>query len=111
MRRVALKSIVTALALFVGQMVHAEPRGTLHMVVQFPPPSLGLPYTANGMPSSFYWHALFDSLTEWSLDGKLVPALAISWEQRDPLNGVFYLRPALNLPMATRLLLTSSLPL
>ena len=69
------------------------PSGTLRMVVQFPPPSLGLPYSANGMPSSFYWHALFDTLTEWDVDGKLVPALALTWEQRDPLTWTFRLRP------------------
>ena len=73
--------------------VSAEPRGTVRMVTQSPPPSLGLPFTANGSPSSFYWHALFDSLTEWSVGGQLVPALALSWEQRDPLTWAFELRP------------------
>ena len=70
----------------------ASPAGTVRMVTQFPPTSLGLPYTANGMPSSFYWHALFDTLTEWSVEGELGPALALSWEQRDTQTWAFTLR-------------------
>lgn len=95
-----LRVLILSTALLFGWPLHAqpygpaeEPRGTVRMVTQFPPPSLGLPYTANGMPSSFYWHALFDTLTEWSVDGDLVPALAQSWERRTPTTWAFQLRP------------------
>jgi peptide/nickel transport system substrate-binding protein len=71
---------------------HAQ-ESLLRVVVAHTPPSLGLPFTANGSPSSYYWHALFDTLTEWSTAGDLQPALAVSWQQRDPLTWDFKLRP------------------
>ncbi len=88
-----IKVAAVAITLCSVQPVGAEPFGSLSMTIRILPPSLGLPFTANGAPSSFYWHALFDTLTEWDVDGNLVPALALSWELRDPLTWVFELRP------------------
>ena len=70
-----------------------QPRSTVRMVTQNLPNSLGLPFSANGSPSSFYWHALFDTLTEWSVDDQMQGALAETWMRRDPQTWVFTLRP------------------
>ena len=66
---------------------------SVRIMTEFLPLSLGLPFGANGSPSTLYWHALFNTLTEWSVDNQLSPALASSWEQRDPLTWVFTIRP------------------
>lgn len=61
-------------------------RGTL-------PPSLGVPFTAVGPPSSEIWSALFDGLTRIGPDGAVQPALALSWDNTSPNTWRFQLRP------------------
>ncbi|MDX2224088.1 MAG: ABC transporter substrate-binding protein [Rhodospirillaceae bacterium] len=59
------------------------------------PPSLGVPFTAIGHPSSEVWIALFDALTVIDPDGQLRPALALSWENPAPAVWRFRLRPGI----------------
>ena len=84
--------MITSIVFGGGWAAASERVDTIRIVTQSLPPSLGLPYSANGSPSSYYWHALFDTLTEWDTEGVLVPALAKSWERRDMMTWAFTLR-------------------
>ncbi len=57
------------------------------------PVSFGNPYMANGSPANYVWAAMFDALTQMDQQGKLQPALAMSWENIDPKTWRFKLRP------------------
>lgn len=57
------------------------------------PASLGNPFKGNGRPGTLMWYALFDGLTRLDEQGRLVPGLALSWEQPEPLLWRFELRP------------------
>jgi peptide/nickel transport system substrate-binding protein len=57
------------------------------------PVSFGNPYMANGSPSNYVWAAMFDALTQIDAQGKLQPALALSWENIEPKAWRFKLRP------------------
>ncbi|MCB2106323.1 MAG: ABC transporter substrate-binding protein [Rhodobacteraceae bacterium] len=57
------------------------------------PPSLGVPFTAAGQPSSEIWIAIFDTLTRIDPNGAVQPALALSWENVSPTVWRFELRP------------------
>jgi peptide/nickel transport system substrate-binding protein len=59
------------------------------------PASLGNPFTSAGRPSSALWTALYDALTQISRDGRVLPALAQSWELRSPTTWRFTLKPGL----------------
>jgi len=75
--------------------VYSAPSGAqvaLRVGVSGLPPSLGNPYTANGIPSAYYWHAIFDTLTVIESDGRLVAALATGWERVGPTTWRFDLR-------------------
>ena len=56
------------------------------------PPTLGNPYGANGTPSSLLWSALFDGLTRLDPQGRIAPALAVSWHLESPTTWRFELR-------------------
>ena len=81
---------LAGLLLAVGLPAVAE---TLRVAVPTLPPTLGNPYGANGTPSSLTWSALFDGLTRLDPDGRLAPALAVSWEMETPTQWRFELRP------------------
>lgn len=57
------------------------------------PASLGNPFKGNGRPGTLMWYALFDGLTRLDEQGRLVPGLALSWQQVEPLRWQFRLRP------------------
>lgn len=57
------------------------------------PVSHGNPYMANGSPSMFTWMAMFDGLTQLDVEGRLSPALALSWDVVSPTRWQFKLRP------------------
>ncbi len=57
------------------------------------PVSFGNPYMANGSPGNYVWAAMFDALTAIDGQGKLLPALALSWENTEPKEWRFKLRP------------------
>ncbi len=57
------------------------------------PVHFGNPYMANGSPSNYVWAAMFDALTQIDAQGKLKPALALSWENIEPKAWRFRLRP------------------
>ena len=59
------------------------------------PPSLGVPFTAVGQPSSEIWIAMFDALTRIDPKGVLQPGLALSWVNTKPATWRFVLRPGL----------------
>lgn len=75
------------------QVSFAEPAGTLRVGLNGFPASLGNPFKGNGRPGTLVWYALFDGLTQLDEDGRLVPALALSWEMADPTRWRFELRP------------------
>lgn len=66
--------------------------GELRFAISDLPRSMGNPYTENGTPSSYTWTALFDPLTMLDTEGRLIPALATSWELVDQLRWRFHLR-------------------
>ena len=79
--------------LLLGTWLPVVAADTLRVAVPTLPPTLGNPYGANGSPSSLTWSALFDGLTGLDQDGRLVPALAVSWEMETPTQWRFDLRP------------------
>jgi peptide/nickel transport system substrate-binding protein len=70
-----------------------EPAGTLRIGLNGFPASLGNPFKGNGRPGTLVWYALFDGLTQLDEDGRLRPALALSWELVEPTRWRFQLRP------------------
>jgi peptide/nickel transport system substrate-binding protein len=56
-------------------------------------PSQGNPFTSVGQPSSGVWSAMYDGLTAIDENGKLQPALSLSWTVEAPTRWVFKLRP------------------
>ncbi len=64
----------------------------LRFAVPTLPPTLGNPYGANGTPSSLMWSAVFDGLTRLDPDGRIAPALAVSWQMESPTMWRFDLR-------------------
>jgi peptide/nickel transport system substrate-binding protein len=82
-------SVVALLLLASGSAAGAELRyGSKGVPVHF-----GNPYMANGSPSNYVWAAMFDALTQIDAQGKLQPALALSWENIEPKAWRFKLRP------------------
>ncbi|MEO8751129.1 MAG: ABC transporter substrate-binding protein [Casimicrobiaceae bacterium] len=65
---------------------------SLRVAVNNFPASLGNPYKGNGRPGTLIWSALFDALTQLDDQGRLVPALATSWELVEPTRWRFTLR-------------------
>ena len=57
------------------------------------PVSLGDPFKGNGRPGTLIWYAVFDGLTQLDPEGRLVPALALSWTPTGPTRWRFELRP------------------
>jgi peptide/nickel transport system substrate-binding protein len=70
-----------------------QPAGTLRVGLNGFPASLGNPFKGNGRPGTLVWYALFDGLTQLDVDGRLRPALALSWELIEPTRWRFVLRP------------------
>lgn len=66
---------------------------TLRIGVSGFPASLGNPFKGNGRPGTLIWYALFDGLTQLDERGRLVPALALSWQLPQPTLWRFELRP------------------
>ncbi len=56
------------------------------------PGTLGNPFGGSGQPASMVWSALYDGLTEFTVDGQMRGALATSWEALDPIRWRFTLR-------------------
>lgn len=71
----------------------AAPDETLRVGVNTFPASLGNPFKGNGRPGTLIWYSLFDGLTQLDEQGRLVPALALSWELLEPTRWQFELRP------------------
>lgn len=90
MRRLAALLCVVSLA---AGAHAAEPAGTLRIGLNGFPASLGNPFKGNGRPGTLVWYAIFDGLTQLDEQGRLVPALALSWERVEPARWRFELRP------------------
>lgn len=65
---------------------------TLRVGIDLLPPSLGNPYRTAMPPSIWSTYALFDSLTRFDRDGKIIPGLAVSWTKVDDVTWRFGLR-------------------
>lgn len=91
-----LRQLLLAITLF-GACVIARAEtpadSSLRVGVNGFPASLGNPYKGNGRPGTLIWAALFDALTQLDEEGRLVPALALSWELVEPTLWRFELRP------------------
>jgi peptide/nickel transport system substrate-binding protein len=91
MRSVLLVPVLLWLA--IAAPAAPEPAGTLRIGLNGFPASLGNPFRGNGRPGTLVWYAIFDGLTQLDEDGRLRPALALSWEIVDPTRWRFELRP------------------
>jgi peptide/nickel transport system substrate-binding protein len=91
MRSVLLVPVLLWLA--IAAPAAPEPAGTLRIGLNGFPASLGNPFRGNGRPGTLVWYAIFDGLTQLDEDGRLRPALALSWEIIDPTRWRFELRP------------------
>lgn len=87
--RLAFACAVLAL----GTASAADAPVTLRIGTTAMPPSVGNPFRTPGTPHSMTWASLFDGLTRINELGELVPWLAVSWENIDPLTWRFKLRP------------------
>jgi len=65
---------------------------TLRVGIDLLPPSLGSPYRSAMPPTIWSTYAMFDSLTRFDRDGRIVPGLAVSWTKVDDLTWRFVLR-------------------
>jgi len=90
---IRLAAATVAIALLASPSFAAGPKDTLRVGVYSKAPSRGNPFMAATVPSSYYWDALYDSLTRTDRQGKAVPWLAERWEIVDPLTWRFSLRP------------------
>jgi peptide/nickel transport system substrate-binding protein len=88
--RVLLK--VWVLAVVLASAVPLE-AATIRIARGALPPSLGVPFTAVGQPSSEIWIAMFDALTRIDPKGVVQPGLALSWSNPAPRTWRFELRP------------------
>jgi peptide/nickel transport system substrate-binding protein len=88
-----LKLILSAVLVGVAWLAPAVAQSVIKVARAPLPPSLGVPFTAIGHPSSEAWIALFDALTVIDPDGQLRPALALSWDNPAPAVWRFRLRP------------------
>lgn len=96
-RAIARSFAAAMLALAASLAAHAAAADSAQQVLRIGvnsfPASLGNPFKGNGRPGTLMWYALFDGLTQLDEQGRLVPGLALSWEQPDPLRWHFRLRP------------------
>ena len=90
MQRVLIFLITTLLICFEGASAQAD--RVLRFGANDLPPGLGNPYTATSIPSNLMWSALFDGLTQLDEAGKVVPALATSWEIAEPTRWLIHLQ-------------------
>jgi peptide/nickel transport system substrate-binding protein len=66
---------------------------TLRIATTVMPQSGGNPYRFTGIPNIFTWSSLFDGLTRIDAQGRVMPWLATSWRNIDPLTWRLTLRP------------------
>jgi peptide/nickel transport system substrate-binding protein len=66
---------------------------TLRVAVDVLPPSMGNPFRSSLAPTVYATGAIFDALTKFDAEAALQPALAIKWQNIDPLTWRFHLRP------------------
>jgi peptide/nickel transport system substrate-binding protein len=66
---------------------------TIRIAVDALPPSLGNPFRSSLAPTVYSTAAVFDTLTRFDSQAVLQPALAVRWENIDPLTWRFHLRP------------------
>ena len=86
-----LAIVVSAVLIAIISMTASA--ATFRLGVTSFPPSRGNPFITVSTTSTFVLANIYDSLVIADNDGKLHPALAESWEMRDPLTWVFHLRP------------------
>lgn len=94
MRHAILRSTLVLALLCACAFARAAPPpdATLRVGVSGFPASLGNPFKGNGRPGTLIWYSLFDGLTQLDERGRLVPALAASWELLEPTLWRFELR-------------------
>ncbi len=91
-RWVMLKTAAVALVLLAGMGTGAA-AATLRVATTALPGSLGNPYRTTGIPNIYAWSAIFEGLTRIDAQGQLLPWLATSWKQIDPVTWHIALRP------------------
>lgn len=70
---------------------YAADKDTLIVALAAEPKSMD-PVASNDVPSHCVYLHIYDTLLQRNKEGKLVPALAVSWEQVDPLTLILHLR-------------------
>lgn len=83
--------LVTMFFMFLSSFLFASEKDTLIIAQPAEAKSLD-PVVSNDVPSHRVFLNIYDTLIQRDKDGKLVPALAESWEQVDPLTLVLHLR-------------------
>lgn len=91
--RLAALAAACLLAACGEQGARGDHEGVLRVGVGSLPVSQGDPFRGNGRPGTLVWYALFDGLTQLDEQGRLTPALALSWRSVSPTLWRFELRP------------------
>lgn len=96
-KRALLASVaaLAAAALIDSAPAAAQDNNTLRVGVYSKAPTRGNPYGGGGVPSIYWWDALFDGLTRVNKEGQVVPWLAESWKLVDDKTWHFKLKPNL----------------
>jgi peptide/nickel transport system substrate-binding protein len=84
-----LRTALALAAALAGIDVNAA---TLRVAVDILPPSLANPYRTAMPPTIWSTYALFDGLTRFDRQGRVVPALAVGWSKIDDVTWRFSLR-------------------
>lgn len=90
---VALPILQACLPQSLARLGRPTPPRERLVIVQGADPATLHPLLETGLVEASAYGCFYDSLVTHDVDGKLIPALAESWEQRDARTWVFRLRP------------------
>jgi peptide/nickel transport system substrate-binding protein len=91
-----LKRITTLLAALLGMglaQITAQAESLLRIGMIAMPPAQGNPFFTTGTTPHMFYPAIYDTLTQVSEMGVVVPQIATSWDRVDDLTWVFEIRP------------------
>ena len=87
-----LIAALAAAALSAPWPIRANAEQVLRVASYSLPKALGNPHSSTSISEIYTWVAIFDNLTKVAANGRVLPALALSWEALDPLTWRFRLR-------------------
>jgi peptide/nickel transport system substrate-binding protein len=93
MRAVRVAVMTVTLLMLAAKVPASQAEITLRVGNTVMPQTVGNPYRHTGLPNIFTWSSLYDGLTRIDDQGRVVPWLATTWRNIDPLTWRITLRP------------------